>query len=63
VTTRFEDLSELSEFHADVDGFSDRRRLLSELGVDCVAAPGDNDAVGYRAGMDLVRSVIGTSGE
>jgi hypothetical protein len=37
--------------------------FLSELGVDCVAAPGDNDAAGYRAGMDLVRSVIGTSGE
>jgi hypothetical protein len=43
VTTGFEDLSGLSEFHADVAGFSGRRRLLSELdaelGVDRLPRP------------------------
>ena len=54
----FEDLSEFGEFCVDIDGIGSRRRLISKFGVefriDRVAAPGDDDAARYLAGMDLI---------
>jgi hypothetical protein len=54
----FEGPPQFTEFRADIDWFIGQRRLFSELDakscVDCVAAPGDDDAVGYRTGIDFI---------
>src|SRR5215469_3769633 len=54
----FEDLAQLGELGTDVDRCGSRRQLFAEFdaesGIDRVAAPGDDYAAGYRAGINLV---------
>jgi hypothetical protein len=54
----FEDFPQFGELRADVDWFSNGRRLVSELGAkfrgNRVAASGDHNAADYRARAHLV---------